>query len=85
MSLGFGAEKRLNITYHLVYVLCMASPDLSGVLHLFQRVAPVGVLEYLQKQLRVRVRRGIYFLQVVREEPGGNLHTGHAVSGVQVA
>jgi hypothetical protein len=58
----------------------MASSGLSSVLHLFQRVAPVGVLEYLQKQLGVRARRGIYSLQVVlwlmmvqRLQPNGTL------------
>ena len=43
----------------------MASPDLLDVLSLYQRTVPAGVMEYLQRQAGIRVRRGIYSLPVV--------------------
>lgn len=43
----------------------MTSPHLSAILPLYREVAPVGVLEYLQKQAGLSCRRGIYVPQVV--------------------
>jgi len=43
----------------------MTSPDCNSLLDLYQRSVSVGVLEYLQKQVGMRIRRGIYAAQVV--------------------
>ena len=42
----------------------MSSPKFSGLLDLYQRVVPVGVVEYLQKR-HGKVRRGVYSARVV--------------------
>jgi hypothetical protein len=64
----------------------MASPEWSSVLELYQQIVCNGVLEYLQKQAGLRVKRGIYGAQVVlwlmmlqRLNPRGTL-----VSAVQL-
>ena len=49
----------------MVYVLGMASPEMSSVLSLYQRTTSCGVLEYLERQSNVRRRKGIYTLAVV--------------------
>jgi hypothetical protein len=41
------------------------TPDSQSVLHLYQRIVTAGLLEYLQKQAGVKVRRGIYSARVV--------------------
>lgn len=58
----------------------MASPDLFDVFRLYQRVVPVGVLEYLQREAGQRARAGIYSVAVVfwlmivqRLQPNGTL------------
>jgi Transposase DDE domain len=43
----------------------MTSPEWSSVLDLYQKILCAGVLEYLQKQAGLRVKRGIYGAQVV--------------------
>lgn len=43
----------------------MTSPDVQSVLHLYQRIVTVGLLQYLQKQNAVRVRRGVFCARVV--------------------
>jgi hypothetical protein len=43
----------------------MTSPGLVNILDLYQRVLAAGVLEYLQKQARVKIRRGVYGARVV--------------------
>ena len=43
----------------------MASPGFANILDLYQRVLSIGVLEYLQKQTGMKVRRGVYSAQVV--------------------
>ena len=43
----------------------MTSPRLANVLDLYQQVVSAGVLEYLQKQAGVKIRRGVYSAQVV--------------------
>jgi putative transposase len=43
----------------------MTSPKWSSVLDLYQQILCAGVLEYLQKQAGLRVKRGIYGAQVV--------------------
>jgi hypothetical protein len=43
----------------------MASPELSSVFDLYQRVVHVGLLEYVQKQAGLRRRRGIDTIRVV--------------------
>lgn len=52
-------------TFHMVYVFNMASPDLSSIALIYERCAPATLLEYLQRQAGMRVRRGIYSLRVV--------------------
>lgn len=47
------------------YVLDMASPGFVNLLELYQQVVSAGVLEYLQKQAGMKVRRGVYSAQVV--------------------
>jgi DDE family transposase len=42
----------------------MTSPEMSSILSLYQRTASSGVLEYLEKQTKMR-RKGIYTLAVV--------------------
>lgn len=49
----------------MVYVLEMTSPDYGSILDLYQRTLSIGVLEYLQRQSGMRIRRGIYAAQVV--------------------
>lgn len=43
----------------------MTSPEWSPLLELYQHIVCDGVVEYLQKQARPRVKRGIYTAQVV--------------------
>jgi len=43
----------------------MTFPERLDLLHMFQRALSVGVLEYLQKHTGMRVRRGVYTVQVV--------------------
>jgi hypothetical protein len=43
----------------------MTSPDSQSVLDLYQQVVSVGLLQYLQKQADMKVRRGIYCARVV--------------------
>lgn len=43
----------------------MTSPEWSSVLDLYQQILCAGVLEYLQKQAGLRIKRGIYGAQVV--------------------
>jgi hypothetical protein len=55
-------------TLFLFYVLDMTSPpspEIPDVLHLFQRVLSVGVVDYFQQQAGVRIRRGVYAAPVV--------------------
>ncbi|HWH56993.1 MAG TPA: IS4 family transposase [Terriglobales bacterium] len=49
----------------MIYVLGMTSPDYASILGLYQRTLSTGVLEYLQRQAGMRIRRGIYAAQVV--------------------
>jgi hypothetical protein len=58
----------------------MTSPEWSSLLDLYQRVVCAGVVEYLQKQAGMRIRRGVYTAQVVlwlmvlqRLQPRGTL------------
>jgi hypothetical protein len=51
--------------FRIDYVLGMTSPGFANILELYQRVLVAGVLEYLQKQVGVRIRRGVYSAQVV--------------------
>lgn len=39
--------------------------DLSSILHLYQQIVTAGLLQYLQKQAAMKVRRGIYSPRVV--------------------
>jgi len=41
------------------------NPDSQSVVHLYQQVVTVGLLQYLQKQSAMKVRRGIYCARVV--------------------
>ncbi len=43
----------------------MTSPDRNNILDLYQRTLCLGVLEYFQKQVGLKLRRGIYAAQVV--------------------
>ena len=43
----------------------MASPGFANILDLYQRILSAGVLEYLQKQTGMKIRRGVYSAQVV--------------------
>jgi len=43
----------------------MTSPNLSSILDLYQRALSVAAFEYFQKQVGLRIRRGIYSAQVV--------------------
>lgn len=43
----------------------MISPDCNSLLDLYQHTLSAGVLQYLQKHAKLRVRRGIYAAQVV--------------------
>jgi predicted hotdog family 3-hydroxylacyl-ACP dehydratase len=43
----------------------MTSTDWHSVLHLYQQIVTAGLLQYLQKQAGMRVRRGIYSARVV--------------------
>lgn len=43
----------------------MTSSDSQSVLHLYQQIVSVGLLQYLQKQADMKVRRGIYCARVV--------------------
>lgn len=49
----------------MVYVLDMTSPNFANILDLYQRALSVAVLDYFQKQAGMRIRRGIYSMQVV--------------------
>lgn len=41
------------------------TPDLQSVVHLYQQVVTAGLLQYLQQQVGMKVRRGIYSARVV--------------------
>jgi Transposase DDE domain len=41
------------------------NPDSQSVMHLYQQVVTVGLLQYLQKRSAMKVRRGIYCVRVV--------------------
>src|SRR5437773_5748938 len=43
----------------------MTSPEWSNVVELYQRIVCGGVVQYLEKHARPRVKRGIYTAQVV--------------------
>ena len=43
----------------------MVSPDLLRVFDLYRKLVHAELLEYLRKQAKVRLRRGIYTIQVV--------------------
>jgi hypothetical protein len=43
----------------------MTSPDSNSILDLYQRTVSVGVLQYLQQQAGMKIRRGVYGAQVV--------------------
>ena len=43
----------------------MTSPGCSNILALYQQTVSVGVLEYFQKQAKLKIRRGVYCAQVV--------------------
>jgi putative transposase len=43
----------------------MTSPDWQSVLHLYQQIVTAGLLQYLQKQNAVKVRRGVFCARVV--------------------
>src|SRR5258707_13759 len=65
----------------------MTSPDWNSVLDLYQRTVSVGVLQYLQKQAGMKVKRGVYCAQVAlwlmmrqRLQAGGTLAS--AVQGL---
>jgi hypothetical protein len=45
--------------------LGMTSPDWQSVLHLYQQIVTAGLLQYLQKQNSVKVRRGVFCARVV--------------------
>ena len=43
----------------------MTSPGFPNILELYQKVLSDGVLEYLQKQAGLKIRRGVYSAPVV--------------------
>jgi len=43
----------------------MTSPEWSSLLSLYQQTVCGGVLQYLQKQAGLRIKRGVYQAQVV--------------------
>jgi hypothetical protein len=43
----------------------MTSPDSNSILDLYQRTVSVGVLQYLQQQAGMKMRRGVYGARVV--------------------
>jgi len=49
----------------VVYGLIMSSPEFTNLLALYQQTLTAGVLEYFQKQAKLKIRRGVYCAQVV--------------------
>ena len=63
LSLNFRNRSRQTLLWFIV--LAMTSPEWSSILDLYQEIVCRGLIQYLQKQAGMRLRRGIYGPAVV--------------------